>query len=211
VLLPGGVLRGGSVLAVQGSATLLLALLAAASADGAWVAFVGAPTIGMLAAAEAGVDLARTALVPAPGPDAPLVLAALLDGMDVVVAGPQAALSDADRRRLAARARERDAVLVSQTRWPGAHVTLDARGGAWSGVDQGAGWLRRRTLNVLRTGRGAVARPVEIEVEVPLPVEVVVPGRDAGHDGGAHEAPGAALAGPRTAAADGDGPRLWVA
>ncbi|MCA5893503.1 hypothetical protein LEP48_09075 [Isoptericola sp. NEAU-Y5] len=184
VLLPGGMLRGGSVLSVQGSATLLLALLAAASADGAWTAFVGAPTIGMLAAAEAGFDLSRTALVPAPGPDAPLVLAALLDGMDVVVAGPRAALSDADRRRLTARARERATVLVSQSRWPGAHVTLDARGGAWSGVEQGAGWLRRRTLSVLRTGRGAVARPVEIEVEVPVRAEVVVPSQNVGQSNG---------------------------
>ncbi len=184
VLLPGGVLRGGSTLAVRGSTTLLLALLAGASTDGAWVAFVGAPTIGMLAAAEAGIDLSRTALVPSPGPDAPLVLAALLDGMDVVVVGPQAALSGADRRRLAARARERDAVLVSQTPWPGAHVTLDARGGSWSGVDQGGGWLRRRTLSVLRTGRGAVARPVEIDVEVPVQAETVVPVRGAEQDAG---------------------------
>ncbi|MEN5072266.1 hypothetical protein ABE437_00470 [Isoptericola cucumis] len=182
VLLPGGVLRGGSTLAVRGSTTLLLALLAGPSADGAWVAFVGAPTVGMLAAAEAGIDLTRTALVPRPGPDSPLVLAALLDGMDVVVVGPQAALSAADRRRLTARARERDAVLVSQTPWPGAHVTLDARGGSWSGVDHGGGWLRRRTLSVLRTGRGAVARPVEIDVEVPVRAEAVVPAETAAQE-----------------------------
>ncbi|MGH3964401.1 MAG: hypothetical protein ACRDRY_14270, partial [Pseudonocardiaceae bacterium] len=40
-LLPGGGLRRGSVVAVQGSTALLLALLAAASAQGAWVAVVG--------------------------------------------------------------------------------------------------------------------------------------------------------------------------
>ncbi|WP_278237251.1 hypothetical protein [Isoptericola sp. AK164] len=167
-LLPGGVLPTGGVLAVQGSTSLLLGLLAAPSRDGAWTVLVGAPAVGLLAAADAGIDLARTVVVPAPGPDAPAVLAALLDGMDVVVVGPQAALTDADRRRLAARARQRDAVLVATGRWAGAHVTLDARGGAWTGVDAGAGWLRRRTLRVLRTGRGAAARPVEIDVEVPL-------------------------------------------
>jgi hypothetical protein len=168
VLLPGGVLPTGGTLAVQGSTSLLLGLLGAASCDGAWVAFVGAPAVGMLAAAEAGKTHESVALVPDPGPDAPTAVAALLDGMDVVVVGPQAALLDGDRRRLAARARERGAVLVSTTAWPGAHITLDARGGAWWGADRGAGWLRRRTLSVLRTGRGAAARPVEIDVEVPV-------------------------------------------
>jgi len=167
-LLPGGVLPVGGVLAVQGSTSLLLGLLAAPSREGAWTALVGAPAVGLLAAADAGIDLARTVVVPAPGPDAPAVLAALLDGMDLVVVGPRAALTDTDRRRLAARTRQRDAVLLATDRWPGAHVTLDARGGAWTGVDAGAGWLRRRTLRVLRTGRGAAARPVEIDVEVPL-------------------------------------------
>jgi hypothetical protein len=167
-LLPGGVLPLGGVLAVQGSTSLLLGLLAVPSRGGSWTALVGAPAVGLLAAADAGLDLERTVVVPAPGPDTPAVLAALLDGMDVVVVGPGAALADADRRRLAARARQRDVVLVATQRWPGAHVVLDARGGTWTGADAGAGWLRRRTLRVLRTGRGAVARPVEIDVEVPL-------------------------------------------
>ncbi|MFC8598831.1 hypothetical protein, partial [Isoptericola sp. NPDC057191] len=175
-LLPGGGLAAGTVLAVRGSTTLLLALLGEASQAGAWVALVGAPAVGMLAAADAGIALGRTVLVPAPGPDAPAALAALLDGMDVVVVGPGATLLDTDRRRLAARARERGAVLVAQAAWPGAHVTLDARGGTWSGVDHGSGWLRRRTLRVRRTGRGSAARPVEVEVDVPLRVERVLGG-----------------------------------
>ncbi len=171
-LLPGGGLPSGGVLTVQGSTSLLLGLLATTSRDGAWVAFVGAPAVGMLAAADAGISLERTAVVPDPGPDSPAVLAALLDGMDVVVVGPQAALLPADRRRLAARTRQRGAVLVATGHWPGAHVVLDARGGAWAGADAGAGWLRRRTLSVLRTGRGSAARPVEIDVEVPVCGEV---------------------------------------
>ncbi|WP_425953919.1 hypothetical protein [Xylanimonas sp. McL0601] len=173
-LLPGGVLPAGGTLAVQGSTSLLLGLLAAASGEGAWVAFVGAPAVGMLAASDAGLALERVALVPDPGPDAPTVVAALLDGLDVVVVGPGATLLDADRRRLAARARERGSVLASTTRWPGAHVTLDARGGSWWGADNGAGWLRRRTLSVLRTGRGAAARSVELDVEVPVAPPSVV-------------------------------------
>ncbi|WP_419707584.1 hypothetical protein [Promicromonospora sp. NFX87] len=45
---------------------------------------------------------------------------------------------------------------------------LEATEGDWSGVDHGAGWLRRRTLRVRRTGRGNAARPLHLDVEVPV-------------------------------------------
>jgi len=48
------------------------------------------PDLGLLAAYELGVDLERLALVPEPGPDWPQVVAALLDGIDVVVVAPPA-------------------------------------------------------------------------------------------------------------------------
>ncbi|GAA1868860.1 hypothetical protein [Myceligenerans crystallogenes] len=112
-LLPGGALVAGSTVVVAGSTTLLLALLAAPSRAGAWTVFVGHPEVGLAAAADAGCELSRTLCVPDPGPDAPAVVAALLDGMDLVVVGPRTALHDADRRRLTARARERGAVLIA--------------------------------------------------------------------------------------------------
>jgi len=167
-LLPLGGLQRGTVLAVRGSTSLLLALVARPSRAGAWTVAVGFPAVGLLAAADAGADLDRVVLVPRPGPDAALAIAALVDGLDVVVVGPDAALADADRRRLAARARERGALLVAAGAWPGAHVALTVTGGAWSGADRGAGWLRRRTLVVDRVGRGGAARPVRVEVELPL-------------------------------------------
>jgi hypothetical protein len=157
----------------------------------------------MAAAADAGCDLSRTLVVPLPagsGVDAPAVLAALIDGMDIVVIGPEVALLEQDRRRLTTRARDRGTVLVaalptpagslsagysplqrpsagrkSSTQrgvggvgWAGAHVVLEATEGDWSGVDHGAGWLRRRTLRVRRTGRGNAARPLHLDVEVPV-------------------------------------------
>jgi len=177
-LLPGGVLRRGRTVVVSGSRSLLLALLARASADGAWVAVVGLPALGLVAAAEAGVDLDRLALVPDPGLDAPVALAALLDGMDVVVVGPGAALADADRRRLQARARERGTVLVTATAWPGAHVVLDAAPEGWSGARGGAGWLRRQRVVVERTGR-AGCTPGRFEVDLPLGARRTASFRDA--------------------------------
>lgn len=166
-LLPGGVLRRGRTVVVSGSQSLLLALVARASGQGAWTAAVGMPTLGLVAAAEAGVDLDRLALVPAPGPDAPAVLAALLDGMDVVLVGPHATLLDADRRRLQARARERGAVLVATCAWPGAHVVLDASSEGWSGARAGEGWLRRQRVAVERSGRAGTT-PGRFAVELPL-------------------------------------------
>ncbi|MBE1875866.1 hypothetical protein [Myceligenerans pegani] len=163
-LLPDGGLVDGTTVVVSGSTTLLLALLAAPSRAGAWTVFTGHPEVGLAAAADAGCDLDRILCVPDPGPDAPAVVAALLDGMDLVVVGPRTALLDADRRRLTARARERGAVLLvaQDAAWPGAHVVLSAGPGAWEGVDHGAGHLRRRSLTVYRTGRGSAARPAAL-------------------------------------------------
>lgn len=203
-LLPDEGLRTGTTVVVQGSTSLLLTLLAEASRDGAWTVLVGYPAAGMAAAADAGCDLTRTLVVPLPagsGVDAPAVLAALIDGMDIVVIGPEVALLEQDRRRLTTRARDRGTVLVaalptpasgslsagysplqrprtgqkSSTQrgaggagWAGAHVVLEATEGDWAGVDHGAGWLRRRTLRVRRTGRGNAARPLHLDVEVPV-------------------------------------------
>jgi hypothetical protein len=111
--------------------------------------------------------LDRFALVPRPGPDAPATIAALVDGMDVVIVGPDAALTDADRRRLVARARDRGAVLIAATPWAGAHVTLDVAAVRWAGVRAGAGWLRQQHLSVERAGR-AGARPLRAEIVLPL-------------------------------------------
>lgn len=175
-LLPDGLRRGGTTV-VAGSTSLVLTLLARACAHGAWAAVVGVPDLGVLAAAQAGVDLDRLAMVPSPGPDAPAVLAALLDGLDVVVVGPGATLADADRRRLMARARDRGSVLLPTYAWPGAGATLLVEDGGWAGVGVGDGWLRAHRLRVVRTGRGVGAARA-VDVVLPLgaaPDEPVVP------------------------------------
>ena len=64
--------------------SLLLALISAASADGAWCALVGLPTISAEAAAEYGLDLQRLAIVPQPGAGWTTAVGALLDAVDIV-------------------------------------------------------------------------------------------------------------------------------
>lgn len=179
-LLPAGALVRGGTLEVRGSTSLVLGLVARASQEGSWVAVVGMPQVGVLAAHQTGVALERLALVPDPGRDAATVVAALLDGIDVVVVGPRAVLDDVDRRRLSARARERGAVLLSAAEgsaalWPGSGVVLTAEGSTWEGVGRGEGRLRTRRMTVRRVGRGAAARPVRLQVDVPPPREAVVP------------------------------------
>jgi hypothetical protein len=146
---------------------LLLALLAAASTAGSWCAVVGVPTLGALAAAESGIALDRLALVPDPGPEWPTVVAALIDGVDVVVIAVPGQVSASITSRLVARARQRGCVLVPYGRWDGADVTLQVTQGRWEGLGTGHGRLRRRKVTVVARGRGTAARPKEITMWMP--------------------------------------------
>jgi hypothetical protein len=165
-LLPAAGLRRGTTVAVHGSSSLLLALLAEATAAGSWAAVVGLPSLGLAAAAEYGVDVGRLALVPRPGADLPAVLAALLDGVDLVVASTST-IQPAVARRLSARARHRGAVLLAFGAWPGADVELSCRLEPWSGLEEGYGHLRQRGALVRARGRGAAARPVSAQLWLP--------------------------------------------
>ncbi|MGH3905905.1 MAG: hypothetical protein ACRDTE_17255 [Pseudonocardiaceae bacterium] len=168
-LLPGGGLRRGSVVAVRGSTALLLALLAAATAQGAWAVVVGVDDLGVLAAAEAGVRVQRLALVPRPGPDPALAVAALLDGVGLVALAGADRVPPGARRSLAARARQRGAVLLPLGQWPGADIELRCRTEAWHGAESGHGRLRGREVQVHATGRGAAARPRTARLLLPGP------------------------------------------
>jgi len=128
-------------------------LVAEASREGSWTAMIGMPQVGVVAAARRGIELARLALIPHPGAQAPVVAGACVDGMDVVVLGPRLALADSDRRRLVARARERGAVLISAGPWAGAHATLAVEESRWSGLGAGDGRLRERELTVAVSSR----------------------------------------------------------
>lgn len=177
-LLPGGGLRRGSTVAVegplQGGATSLgLALLAGPSSGGAWCAVAGLPELGLAAAAELGLSLDRLALVPRPGERLATVLASLIDGFDVVMARIPTGLSPSDARRLAARARQRSSVLVvlgqASARSFSAELTLAVEASEWRGVDGGYGHLRSRTLTVVVRGRRQADRAVRASLWLPAP------------------------------------------
>jgi hypothetical protein len=166
-LLPTGMLSRGSVVPILGSTSLLWAMISAASQAGAWVAVVGMPEAGVLAAVEHGIVLERLALIAHPDELWPTVVAALLEGVDLVVAQPPGQLTAAVGRQLAARVRQRSAVLLLTRAWDGAHTTLTASEQQWYGLEQGRGRLRARQLTVTATGRGRLARPRQVRVWLP--------------------------------------------
>ena len=157
-LLPGGGLQRGSTVAIDGrpgagATTLACTLAAAATATGEWAAIVDpSGTFGARAAAAAGVELERCAVVRhVPSDRWATVVAALLDGVALVAATIPLHLRAGDARRLVARARERASVLVALGPWPvEAALRVHAEGSTWSGT----GLLATRDMQVSVETRG---------------------------------------------------------
>jgi hypothetical protein len=122
-------LSRGSVAVLSGARSLLLGMVAAATAAGGNVAIVGQPDIGLLAAVEMGADLSRLAVIPNPGTDPVEVAAVLIDGMDMVVLGLGGRRVPQTRARaVVARARNKGCtLLVTDGDWQGAPTRLAAR------------------------------------------------------------------------------------
>jgi len=120
-LLPMGALQRGSVVAASGWNLLCLALAAGPVAAGAWCAVGGVAEFGVVAAADAGLDLGRLLLVPELGPNWPQVVASLLDGCDLVLLRPP------DRPSAQAPARTPQARQSASTALRLARAKLDAQ------------------------------------------------------------------------------------
>lgn len=196
-LFPGGALRRGITIGVQGTGatTLGFCLVAAATRQGGWAAFVGGSSVGWMAATEVGVALERVAvLLPGPAEWASTV-AALIGAFDVVVlaggalaggglAGGGLAVRAGDARRLMARARERGSVLIAlHTEWPERpDLSLTAASGEWEGLGTGHGYLRERRLVLSTTGRRDLSRPQELTLAFGAASSTRVECRNSEHD-----------------------------
>src|SRR5580698_6853873 len=190
-LLPGRGLQRGTVLLVDtgaarvrrptddpgssgpgGATTLSMALVAAATTAGSWCVAVGFEDAGIVAMSEVGVDLDHLAVVPRPGHNWAGVVATALDGVDVVLLRLPFPARPAMARNLAARARERRAVLVvlaGERAWEGPDLLFRVEDGAWSGLGEGHGHLRTRRATVMAVGRREAARPVRCRLWLPGP------------------------------------------
>ena len=152
-LLPGGALRKGAPIAVQGSLQLTLALLSEASASGAWCGVIGVPRLGVEAAAQAGLTLERLVLIPEPGKHALAIAGMLSEVFTILVLCPEKPPSAGDAERLNARLRDHDTALVVTNTWPRSDTALRVTASRWSGLGAGHGLLRTHELAVQATDR----------------------------------------------------------
>jgi hypothetical protein len=182
-LLPWQGLARGSTVAVRGTAarSLAFALVSKAVGDGAWIAVVGVPSLGLAAAAGYGIPLERVVIVePSNGPDWISAIGTSIDSFDVVLA---TGARSADLRRFQPRARERGTVLVIlDTLEPGApvgvaggrareplssDVSIDATIVRWYGLHAEAGHLSARQVALVANGRRGAARRVRRRLWLP--------------------------------------------
>ncbi|MDK8352246.1 hypothetical protein QP786_09840, partial [Gleimia europaea] len=99
-------LRAGNVWHVRGGNEALFEAVLSLRMGDQWIGIVGVKNVGWCAALEKGVPLEKVIFVPRAKEKPLKVLAALIDGVDLVVAGPLP-LSAQNQRALAGRARSR--------------------------------------------------------------------------------------------------------
>ncbi|MGH8987678.1 MAG: hypothetical protein ACRDXC_03645 [Acidimicrobiales bacterium] len=170
-LLPVGGLRRGTVVRCtgRGAVSLALAVAAGPSAAGSWCATVGMDQVGVLAAAGYGLDLGRLVVVHAAAAEWAVAAAALVDGVDLVMLVPPRHAGHAAARTLAARVRDRGAVVLvveERPRFP-AELELAVEAMRWHGLAKGVGRLQSRRVTVVASGRGSAIRPVHQELWLP--------------------------------------------
>ncbi|MBV1893400.1 MAG: hypothetical protein KUG57_05085 [Ilumatobacteraceae bacterium] len=162
-----GLVRGRTLTCTGPAATsLALALLAPVVAAGSWLGIVDVPTVGLDAASEFGLPLERVVAInrEQEGGEAaekhwsqrwPDVMAAAVDGFDVLLARVPAGVRPSAVRKLATRVRQRGAVVVvlgdpGPTTCDG---VLHGEPTGWSGVGDGYGYLQQRAVTVQASGR----------------------------------------------------------
>lgn len=176
-MLPHAGLQRGQVVGCSGAAgwSLALGLISRAVSTGSWVAFVGAPMVGLEAAEEFGVSLARTVLVEVDG--GPSVwaerVAAAADGFELVVTCPPIGAERVARRvrqRLQARGVVLLAVSASAEQRPllACDLELSSSSVTWAGIGQGCGYLMARQVTIQVSGR-RMPRQLEREILLPCP------------------------------------------
>lgn len=165
----GGLVRGRILTCTGLAATSLsLALLAPVVAAGSWLSIVDLPTIGLDAASEFGLPLERVVAINSEhGSDGsrehddrwshqwPDVMAAAIDGFDVILARVPADVHPSAMRKVATRVQRRGAVVVLLGDLGPATCdgVLHTEPMGWTGVGDGHGHLQQRSVVVRASGR----------------------------------------------------------
>lgn len=155
-----GLTRGSTIGVVgnQGCVALTFALLAEAMREGSWVAVVDSPWLGLAALAGLGLPLQQLVMVERTDAHWGSVMAALVDGFDLVVYSSRS-VGERDHRRIRAHVREKGSVLVQigERNQRSTQAAVDLRFEVadvdWFGLGQGHGHLARRQVQVEVSGR----------------------------------------------------------
>lgn len=181
-LVPGGVLTRGTVVATpprvggtfprSGAVSYLaLALIAGATAGGAWAGVIGFPNFGIAAASGLGADLSKVLMLDEPGERWLDAAAVLAGAVDLVLLHAPRRPNAAQLRHLTHRVRptdrQRGCVLVVTSPWEAAHLALTTRDPRWNGLGEGTGNITGRHVTVTATGRVTRGRDREIELWLP--------------------------------------------
>lgn len=176
-LVPGGVLQRGTIVSVAGrrhgqaTSYLDLALLAGATAGGAWTGVIGFPALGIAALSGLGADLSKVLLLDEPGERWLQALSVMAAAVDVVLLAPPHRPTAEQLRRVASRVRTTDrqkgAVLVVAGPWDGAHLRLQTHDARWSGLGEGTGHLTGRRVTISAEGRGAGGQGRSVDLLLP--------------------------------------------
>ncbi|MBJ7324317.1 hypothetical protein CH298_27675 [Rhodococcoides fascians] len=159
-LLPRRALTRGTAVTVAGAGSMLIALIAEASAAGHHVALIGQPRLSLLAVHEHGGDLAKVHLVD-PGAGDPLDAASIcLDGLDLVVTTVHGRDVPPTRARalLARNRRHASVLLLTDGHMPGIDLTIASTVAGYGGIEQGRGRIKSITLETTVHGRGTPHR-----------------------------------------------------
>ncbi|MGF0313688.1 hypothetical protein [Rhodococcus sp. IEGM1428] len=159
-LLPRRALARGTAITVTGAGSILIALVAEASAAGHHVALIGQPRLSLLAVHEHGGDLAKVHLVD-PGKTDPLDAASIcLDGVDLVVTTVHGRDVPPTRARalLARNRRQASVLILTDGHMPGIDLTITSTVHSYGGIEQGRGRIKSITLETTVHGRGTQQR-----------------------------------------------------
>jgi len=173
-LLPDAGLQRGRIVGCSGTAawSLALGVISRAMSTGSWAAFVGTPTVGLEAASELGVTLARVVLVDVDGGSTVWAerVAAAADGFELIVTCPPVG-AERVARRVRQRLQARGVVLLAVS--PSApslacDIEISSTAVTWAGIGQGSGYLMARRVSVAVAGRRVPHRR-ECELLLPCP------------------------------------------
>lgn len=168
-LLPHGALARGTALSITGAGSVLVGLVATASAAGHHVALIGQPKFGLLAVHEHGGDLSRVSLID-PGDGDPLDIASIcIDGIDLVISTVRGRDVPPTRARsILARTRTHAGVFaITDGRMPGLDLTIASQPVAFGGIDGGRGRIRSITIDTAVHGRGITPRTGRFTLTAP--------------------------------------------